>query len=300
MPALSEVTKIVNDTVPAFFGTDGPDLHAEVSRFVQGCKMVESELLTGENNGLVQMVIQCLKLRLMGSAYSKIAQLQYGSVDALCNAIKKHYLKRRSTDKLRELITTCKQSIKEPASKFGERLDALLSESLSVIEEEWPAGPGREAIVKDFRRITTRSFLKGLRDHAMKARFMGQEHEDLIKIVENAEEIFEEPTHSINTMASAVPCRFCNKMGHEWNSCRDRLNTPYCNNCGEYGHEVGPRCKSTVKNNNICTFCRNKGHTRKTAEKTEYPILQNLQIKRPHRKRILQATTKQTAHPEPD
>ncbi|GBP11439.1 hypothetical protein EVAR_91298_1 [Eumeta japonica] len=43
---------------------------------------------------------------------------------------KKHYLKRRSTDKLRELITTCKQSIKEPASKFGERLDALLSESL--------------------------------------------------------------------------------------------------------------------------------------------------------------------------
>ncbi|GBP02077.1 hypothetical protein EVAR_102530_1 [Eumeta japonica] len=83
-----QVTKIVNDTVPAFFGTDGPDLHAEVSRFVQGCKMVESELLSGENNGLVQMVIQCLKLRLMGSAYSKIAQLQYGSVDALCNSIK--------------------------------------------------------------------------------------------------------------------------------------------------------------------------------------------------------------------
>ncbi|GBP03390.1 hypothetical protein EVAR_90936_1 [Eumeta japonica] len=88
-----------------------------------------------------------------------------------------------------------------------------------------------KTIVKDFRR---NKLLKGKRSRHESALY-GPKHEDLrdlIKIVENAEDI-EEPTHSINTMASTVPCRFCNKMGHEWNSCRDRLNTPYCNNCGE-------------------------------------------------------------------
>ncbi|GBP02075.1 hypothetical protein EVAR_102529_1 [Eumeta japonica] len=67
-------------------------------------------------------------------------------------------------------------------------------------------------------------------------------------------------------------------MGHEWNSCRDRLNTPYCNNCGEYGHEVGPvvrvqsktitfahsvetRTQKEKLSTLYCRICRLNGHT---------------------------------------
>ncbi|GBP01999.1 hypothetical protein EVAR_104036_1 [Eumeta japonica] len=104
MPAFSEITKIVNNIVPAFFGTDGPDLQSEVSRYIQGCKMVERELLTQAGNELTQDVIECLKLRLMSSAYTKISQLSFSTIDALCDAVKKLYLKKRSLDQVREAI----------------------------------------------------------------------------------------------------------------------------------------------------------------------------------------------------
>lgn len=270
MPALSEIIKIVNNTVPSFFGTDGPDLSAEVFRYIQGCKMVERELVSNADNGLTQDIIQCLKLRLLGSAYSKISQLNFSSVDELCNTIKKFYLKRKSLDKIRELITGCKQSIREPASKFGERLENLLNEATAAIENEWPEGAGRTTMEADFKRITVRSFIKGLRDQTLKARFVGQEQEELsslIKIVEDAEELFGEPTHALNAISLTEPCSFCNKQGHERISCRTRLNTPYCTNCGKYGHEMGPLCQQKPNQQVSCEYCKNRGHTSESCRK---------------------------------
>lgn len=72
MTALSEITKIVNNTVPTFFGTDGPDLSAGVFRYIQECKMVEREFLAGTNNNLTQDIIQCLNLRLMRAVFQSV------------------------------------------------------------------------------------------------------------------------------------------------------------------------------------------------------------------------------------
>ncbi|GBO98482.1 hypothetical protein EVAR_102540_1 [Eumeta japonica] len=190
MPAFSEITKIVNNIVPAFFGTDGPDLQSEVSRYIQGCKMVERELLTQAGNELTQDVIECLKLRLMSSAYTKISQLSFSTIDALCDAVKKLYLKKRSLDQVREAITSCKQSIREPASKFGGRLEALLNEAVAAVRNEWSDGNSQNTMIQDFKRIAVRSFIKGLRDQALKTRFIGQQNDELsslISIVEEAE-----------------------------------------------------------------------------------------------------------------
>ncbi|GBP04321.1 hypothetical protein EVAR_68155_1 [Eumeta japonica] len=152
MPAFSEITKIVNNIVPAFFGTDGPDLQSEVSRYIQGCKMVERELLTQAGNELTQDVIECLKLRLMSSAYTKISQLSFSTIDALCDAVKKLYLKK-SLNQVREAITSCKQSIREPASKFGGRLEALLNEAVAAVRNEWSDGNSQNTMIQDFKRI---------------------------------------------------------------------------------------------------------------------------------------------------
>lgn len=263
MPSLSEITKIVNNTVPTFFGTEGPDLSSEVCRFIQGCRMVESELLVQPNADLVQKVIECLKLRLLGSAYSRIAELKFGSVDALCNHIKKLYLRKKTLDQIREQILNCRQSVKESASKFGNRLQILLNEAINAAESEWPEVNSRDTMVKDFKRVAVRSFIKGLRDQALKSRFIDrqtEELESLLEVVENAEDLFGEPLHNLNTITMDVPCGFCNIQGHEWNNCKKRLNTPYCLHCGRYGHEVGPLCKNSPSKQETCGYCKNRGH----------------------------------------
>ncbi|GBP00010.1 hypothetical protein EVAR_64387_1 [Eumeta japonica] len=56
---------------------------------------------------------------LMSSAYTKISQFSFSTIDALCDAVKKLYLKKRSLDQLREAIASCKQSIRKPVRKFG-------------------------------------------------------------------------------------------------------------------------------------------------------------------------------------
>lgn len=264
MPNLSEIVKIVNSTVPTFFGTDGTDLSSEVFRYIQGCKMVERELIAEADGRLEQEVIECLKLRLMGSAYSKISQLNFESVDALCNTVKKIYLKRKSLDQIRELIIGCKQSIREPASKFGDRIESLLNEAINTITTEWSERNSRETMITDFKRISVKSFIKGLRDQSLRARFIGQERQELsslISIVEEAEELFGEPQHAMNTVSAIEPCSFCDKQGHERVNCQKRLNTPYCISCGKYGHEVGPLCRNNRTYQESCGYCKNRGHT---------------------------------------
>ncbi|GBO99740.1 hypothetical protein EVAR_91059_1 [Eumeta japonica] len=102
MPALLEITQIVNAFVPTFFGSDGPDLKSGVCR---------------------------------------IAGLEFGSVDALCNQIKKFYLKKRNIDQIREQILSCKQDTRETASSFGDRIEVLLHEALDTITIQWEGQP---------------------------------------------------------------------------------------------------------------------------------------------------------------
>lgn len=263
MPALSEITKIVNNTVPTFFGTEGPDLTSEVNRFIQGCKMVERELLEDENAGLTQNVIECLKLRLLGSAYSRISGLKFGSVDALCDQMKKLYLKKKTLDQIREQIINSKQSLREAASKFGDRLLNLLNEALVAVTSEWPDENSQQIMIKDLQRLTVKSFIRGLRDQTLKSRFIGQEREELttlLTMVEEAEELFGETYGTINTISETTTCSFCRKPGHERANCKERMNTPYCTNCGKYGHEMGPMCGKARKDAESCSFCKNRGH----------------------------------------
>ncbi|GBO98832.1 hypothetical protein EVAR_91058_1 [Eumeta japonica] len=175
MPALLEITQIVNAFVPTFFGTDGPDLKSEVCRFIQGCKMVEKELLEEPNAELTQTIIKCLKLRLLGSAYLRIAGLEFGSVDALCNQIKKFYLKKRNIDQIREQILSCKQNTRETASSFGDRIEVLLHEALDTITIQWEDESSQKVMTDDFKRVAVKTFIKGLRDRALRARFIDQQ-----------------------------------------------------------------------------------------------------------------------------
>ncbi|GBP13240.1 hypothetical protein EVAR_101104_1, partial [Eumeta japonica] len=58
---------------------------------------------------------------------------------------------------------------------------------------------------------------------ALKTRFIGQQNDELsslISIVEEAEEILEEPHGNVNVVSSTTPCSFCQVQGHEWSNCK--------------------------------------------------------------------------------
>lgn len=264
MASISAITKLVNNIVPTFFGTEGPDLTSEVSRFIQGCKLAERELITDDNRAIIPEVIECLKLRLMGSAYAQIATQSFGTVDTLCNAVKKLYLKTKTLDHIRELIISCRQGVKEPASRFGSRIESLLTEAEGIAASEWSDVNSRQTILKDFKRLAVKSFIKGLRDQALRTKFVGNENNDLqvlVQVVEDAEQLFGDSQIGINTVTATIPCSFCNQEGHNRTNCEQRLNTPYCVKCGVYGHEVGPACRSNADGNiETCGFCNGRGH----------------------------------------
>lgn len=263
MASISTITKLVNSIVPNFFGTEGPDLASEVFRFIQGCKLAERELISVDNGSSTADVIECLKLRLMGHAYVQMAPRTFGTVDALCDAIKKSYLRRKTLDQIRELVVSCRQGVKESASQFGGRIEALLNEASSVVASEWTDEASRRTILEDFKRIAVKGFIKGLRDQALRTRFVGNEGEELknlIEIVESAEQLFG-PHMGINTVTSTTPCSFCKQEGHNRANYEKRLNTPYCVNCGVYGQEVGPSCRLNAgAKRERCGYCNIEGH----------------------------------------
>lgn len=159
----------------------------------------------------------------MWAANPKMSQSHFGLVDALRYIIKKHYMNRRSSDKMMELIFGCKQGIREPENKFEERLDRLLKELVPAVLDEWPEAPGHNALGKDFKRIAVKRFVKDLRAHPLRARIMDCENEDLttlIETAENAEELFGGLALKINGVKSELCCSFCSHVGHEWCNCR--------------------------------------------------------------------------------
>ncbi|GBP15183.1 hypothetical protein EVAR_101037_1 [Eumeta japonica] len=99
-------------------------------------------------------------------------------------------------------------------------------------------------MIQDFKRIAVRSFIKGLRDQALKTRFIGQQNDELsslISIVEEAEEILEEPHGNVNVVSSTTPCSFCQKQQHHRdnrprNQIRGTARELVCFKCNQPGH----------------------------------------------------------------
>ncbi|GBP02002.1 hypothetical protein EVAR_104037_1 [Eumeta japonica] len=95
-------------------------------------------------------------------------------------------------------------------------------------------------MIQDFKRIAVRSFIKGLRDQALKTRFIGQQNDELsslISIVEEAEEILEEPHGNVNVVSSTTPCSFCQINGHTGNRfCVPRRQVNMGNRSQQYSY----------------------------------------------------------------
>ncbi|XP_037928919.1 protein AIR2-like [Teleopsis dalmanni] len=99
-----------------------------------------------------------------------------------------------------------------------------------------------------------------------------------------------------------LTCTFCRKKGHVREECRQRKNTPYCVNCGDYGHEIGPKCAnkgaSSVK---TCSFCKKIGHEKERCFKRLQTVFcKQCQLKGHEENQFCFQKAQQVARPQRD
>ncbi|GBP15967.1 hypothetical protein EVAR_67350_1 [Eumeta japonica] len=82
---------------------------------------------------------------------------------------------RTEAELIKEQILSCKQDTRETASSFGDRIEVLLHEALDTITIQWEDESSQKVMTDDFKRVAVKTFIKGLRDRALRARFIDQQ-----------------------------------------------------------------------------------------------------------------------------
>jgi len=238
-----DVAKLVDRYVPLFYGNTGPDLKAEVNRFVVGCQLLSKDIPAGQQAKALELT----KLRLKGYAHDTIYGIEFESLENLSNTVKRVLSSKRDLEDKRDDLLHCTQSLREPVVMFGARVEGLLNEALRILRNTW--GVTDRSSAAEFRKLAFRTFVNGLRDQSMRQSLVlgGQKTIlDLVEIVEKSQELLGAKDSRINYMSRQEPdveCSYCFEKGHLLVNCKKRFNTPLL----EAQEEE-------------CAFCKTRGH----------------------------------------
>lgn len=257
MATFSEILKDVSRMVPIFYGADGPDLSTEANKFIQGCMLVKDNF---EVAGNTRDILKCIKTRLFGKAFEYLQDRDFETVEALCQTVKDKFIRTRTMSEIQELISSSRQNSTESAYEFGERVEGLLREAINLIKLQWQDAAHQKSMTDYCNQEAVRSFIRGLRDPKLVARFIGHENATLASLLQSTREAqrllgnhmrlshvmtleAEDPQHA--TMERII------KEMQQLNANQNVLQQQLLNHGGQYNF------KNFSKR---CNFCNKPGH----------------------------------------
>lgn len=279
---VQNIAKAVNNLVPLFSGTEGPELQAEVYKFIQGTDLAVKTIQTGQ----FEIFMNCVKQRLHGDAFSLVNSRRFEKLEELHQLIKNTYLRVRSLESVQHEIKHARQRPGEDLRPYARRLEALCLVGQNIVRSNYDDN-GNACLIKELEKSVCITFKVGVLDKELKGFLLcatGNNLDELVRQAIEAEAVIQEGkvTNTEKNRASI----HCNDADTDTSAC-------LYSQSGEAKQPVGPS-QSRVQfsdrpykklfmdneagNRNLgrgfpaqnvlpCSFCKKLGHARNTCFK---------------------------------
>lgn len=258
MMTFAELLKNVSHMVPIFYGTDGPEITTETSKFIEGCMIAKDNLA---ETGSVVDILKCIKTRLFGNAYAYLHNKEFATVEALCQAVREKFIKTKTLSEIQELIFNSRQGTTESAYEFGERLEGLLRNATELIVSQWQDPSHQKSMMDHCNQSAVRSYIRGLRDPKLVSRFIGHENDNLsylLKITKDAQNLLGTSTRSPNVMTVHAHESLYETVQQLVNEVRQLSLQKQTFNHSMPTSNIQKNSFSSTK---FCSFCSRRGHS---------------------------------------
>lgn len=294
--SVTDMLKLVNQTIPEYSGCTGPNSQQELGRFLDCADLLYDVYREHEANRRQFMAL--LKMKFRGDAYDLVNRSTFENYEALKKLLFKTYLPSRNLVELSGELQRSVQRTGETTKEFVRRLRGLLNDWNEQMRRCYEEVNKQTVLYEEKEKEIVLVFKKGLSNMKLREYLM-MNNKDTLNEIEEVALKFEETSRlytSAETYPSTAnqPCRAIEQMGLQqyqespvqqprretephssWNVPRggpaynqygpgdtyNRGNSPRtlkCAYCGVPGHTKS-RCRK-LQNIGYCRKCQKEGH----------------------------------------